>query len=160
MVKHGKVYKVFTKHRQHLTPIMKYVRRGLADAKESITLQPESCDARGAKRYNSQQCVIARCFNRVYKPEAIAVGRNLAYAVFDGLAIRFFVNNSARKAVEMFDEKGLVKRAQIVLSAVPKSQLVQANRARGGTSRGTGKHRKRAGVRAIGGGRTLKVATA
>jgi hypothetical protein len=158
-IQHGKVYKVYTRHRQHLTPIMKYVRRGLADAKETITLQPEARDCRGARRYNSQECVVARCFNRVYKPDAIAVGRNFAYAVFDGLAIRFFVNQRTRKAVEMFDEKGLIKRSPVILSAVPKSQLVQVNRKRGGTTRprGTPKRRKRIGVRAIGGGKTVRV---
>lgn len=157
MIKHGKVYKVYTRHRQHLTPIMKYVRRGLADAKEDVILQPESSDVRWAKKYNGQQCVIARCLNRLFKPEAVAVGRALAYAVFDGLAIRFFVNTSARKAVEEFDDKGRVKRAPIVLRAVPKSQLIQVNRRRGGTGRSTGKHRRKFGIRAIGGGRTLKV---
>jgi hypothetical protein len=87
------------------------------------------------------------------------VGRNFAYAVFDGLAIRFFVNGCARKAVEMFDEKGLIKRAPVMLSAIPKSQLVQVNRKRGGTTRASAhpKRRKRIGVRAIGGGRTIRV---
>lgn len=158
MVKHGKVYKAYTSHRQHLTPIMKYVKRGLADAKEDIVLQPEAQDARGAKRYNGQRCVIAKCINRQLKPEAVAVGRSLAYAVIDGLAIRFFVNTSARKTVEEFDERGHVKRKPIILSAVPKSQLIQNNRARGGTGRSkTGKHKQKAGIRAVGGGRTIRV---
>lgn len=156
-IKHGKVYKVYPRHRQHLTPIMKYVRRGLADAKEPIVLQPEACDVRGAKKYNGQQCVVARCLNRLLKPEAVAVGRAMAYAVFDGLAIRFFVNTSARRAVEEFDEKGRVKRAPIVLAAVPKSQLIQNNRRRGGTERSTGKHRRKFGIRAIGGGRNIRI---
>lgn len=159
MVKHGKVYKAYTSHRQHLTPIMKYVKRGLADAKEDIVLQPQREDARGARRYNGQRCVIAKCINRQLKPEAVAVGRSLAYAVFNGLAVRFFVSSKARKTVEEFDERGHVKRAPIVLSAVPKSQLIQNNRARGHTSRrkSTGKPRQKAGIRAIGGGRTIRV---
>lgn len=160
MVKHGKVYKVYGHHKQHLSPIMGYVRKGIADAVESITLQPEACDIRGAKRFDGQQCVIARCLNRRLHPQAVAVGRSLAYAVFNGLAIRFVMSNASRRAVEEFDERGRVVRAPIVLGAVPVSQTLARLRTKGGDGKKTGNKRraKKIQVRAVGGGIVMRMA--
>jgi hypothetical protein len=160
MVKHGKIYKVHGHHKQHLSPIMGYVRKGIADAVESITLQPEACDIRGAKRFDGQQCVIARSVSRLLHPQAVAVGRSLAYAVFDGLAIRFIMSNSSRRAVEEFDERGRIVRAPIVLGAIPASQTLAALRKKGGNGKSTGLKRraKKVQVRAVGGGIVMKMA--
>lgn len=159
MVKHGKIYKIHGHHKQHLSPIMGYVTEGVADALESVTLQPQGCDVRGAERFNPQQCVIAKCLNRSLHPQAVAIGRSLAYAVFDGLAIRFAVNSAARRVVEEFDERGRVVRAPIVLSTVPRSQALRASRP-GPAGEGTRKKRrvKKINVRAVGGGIVMKVA--
>src|SRR5260221_12049570 len=108
MVKHGKIYKIGSPHKQHLSPIMGYVTKGVADAVEDIALQPQACDARGAKQFDSQQCVIAKCLSRTLHPQAVAVGRSLAYVVFDGLAIRFAVPAASRRVVEEFDTRGRV----------------------------------------------------
>jgi hypothetical protein len=138
---------------------MGYVTEGVADATESITLQPQACDVRGAERFDPQQCVIAKCLNRSLHPQAVAIGRSLAYAVFDGLAIRFAVGNAARKVVEEFDERGRVVRAPIVLSVPSRSQALRAQRAGGNTGKGAGHKRrmKKLNVRAVGGGIVMKV---
>lgn len=159
MVKHGKIYKIYGNHKQHLSPIMGYVTEGVADATESVTLEPQACDVRGAERFNPQQCVIAKCLNRSLHPQAIAIGRSLAYAVFDGLAIRFVVRNAARKVVEEFDERGRVVRAPIVLSVPPRSQKLRAPYTGGNRGRNPGLKRrmKKLNVRAVGGGIVMKV---
>ncbi len=159
MVKHGKVYKIYGHHKQHLSPIMGYVTKGIADATESLTLQPQACDVRGAKRYDAQQCVIAKCLSRHLHPEAVAIGRSLAYAVFDGLAIRFSVPAASRKVVEEFDERGRVVRAPIVLSVVPPSWSIKSFRKGGGHGHGgVAKRRmKKLNVRAVGGGVVMSV---
>lgn len=159
MVTHGKIYKVQGQHKRHLSPIMGYVTKGVADATEGITLQPQACDVRGAKRYDSQQCVIAKCLSRHLHPEAVAIGRSLAYAVFDGLAIRFAVPKASRKVVEEFDERGRVVRAPIVLSVVPPSWRVDSLRKGGGHQSGGRVRRrmKKLNVRAVGGGIVMNV---
>lgn len=158
MIKYGKIYKVVGHHKQHLSPIMGYVTRGVADAIESVTLESQSCDVRGAERLNPQQCVIAKCLNRSLHPQAIAIGRSLAYAVFDGLAIRFSVGDAARKVIEEFDERGRVVRAPIVLSVPPRSQRLRALRAGGkGRNPGLKRRMKKLNVRAVGGGIVMKV---
>lgn len=157
MIDHGKIYKVGSPHKQHLSPIMGYVTKGIADAAESITLQPQACDVRGAKQFDAQQCVIAKCLTRILHPQAVAVGRSLAYAVFDGLAIRFAVPGASRKVVEEFDRRGRVVRAPIVLLAVPPSWRIGSLRAAGYKRGGTKRRMKKLNVRAVGGGIVMKV---
>lgn len=158
MIKHGKVHPLQTKGRPntHLEPIMKFITKGVADAKESITLQPQVCDVKGAKRFNGQQCVIAKAFTRVHKPQAVAIGRSLAFAVFNGLAVRFTVPAASRKLVEEFDQRGKATLAPITLRRIcPAWKLGGDDRKRTTTPKRTGKHRHRTrkiGVRAVGGG--------
>lgn len=160
MIKHGKIHPVQTSGRPstHLAPIMKFITKGVADARESITLQPMACDVKGAKRYNGQQCVIAKAFTRVLKPQAVAIGRSLAFAVFDGLAVRFVVPADSRKLVEEFDQRGRARLAPIKLSRVkPSWKLGGDDRKRTTQVNRTGEKRartKQIGVRAIGGGIT------
>src|SRR5258708_28869933 len=99
MIKHGKIYQVHGHHKQHLSPIMGYVTKGVADATESITLQPQACDVRVAKRFDSQRCVIAKSLSRIMTPQAVSIGRSLSYAFFDGLASRFMAPADSRTAV-------------------------------------------------------------
>lgn len=156
MIKHGKIHPLQQRGRpnSHIEPIKEFVTKGIADAKEKITLQPMACDVKGAKRFNGQQCVIARAFKRTYKPQAVAVGRSLAYAVFNGLAIRFSLPPKSRELVEEFDQKGRARNAPIEL--VPASPTWQIGRtAPSGKNDGSRpkKHRTRKiGVRAVGGG--------
>lgn len=160
MIKHGKIHKLYGKAKagahSHLEPIKDLVTKGVADSKEKITLQPLACDVRGAKKFDGQQCVIARAFTRVYKPQAVAVGRSLAFAVFDGLAIRFRVPAASRKVVDEFDQNGRVRKAPISLFAIHPSWRLQVQQSsRTTTPNRTGEKRKRMkkyGVRAIGGG--------
>lgn len=161
MVKHGKIYPVYGPHKQHLSPIMGYVTKGIADATESLTIHPVGADVRKAKRYDAQQCVIAKCLARELHPQAVAIGRSLAYAVFDGLAIRFSIPNASRKTIEEFDERGHVVRAPITLAAVPPSHTLPALRKkRGPPGKHSGEQRrvKKINVRAVGGGIVMKVA--
>lgn len=158
MLKHGKIHKVVDAHvpHSHLDPVKEFITKGIADAKEPIVLEPQACDIRGAKRFNGQQCVIANALTRTLKPQAVAVGRALAFVVIDGLALRFSLPAASRKVVEEFDERGHVKRAPIELRPVCQSQRLRAQRApRPKKSRDEPVKRartKRVGVRAIGGG--------
>jgi hypothetical protein len=157
MIKHGKIHPLKTTGRpnSHLEPIMKFITKGVADARESIRLQPQSCDVKGAKRYNGQQCVIAKAFTRTLKPEAVAIGRSLAYAVFKGLAIRFAVPASSRKLVEEFDQRGRVHLAPITLSKVNPAWRLggdDRNRAHKPPTSTIVKRTKKIGIRAVGGG--------
>lgn len=159
MIKHGKIHPLESRGRpnSHLEPIRKYITKGVADARESIKLQPQVCDVKGAKRFNGQQCVIAKAFTRVYKPKAIAIGRSLAYAVFNGVAVRFVVPIDSRKLVEEFDQRGRARLAPITLSKVnPSWHLGGDNRKRTPKfTKGEKRSRvKKIGVRAIGGGVT------
>lgn len=158
MIKHGPIYKVDATgiSKSHLEPIMAFVTRGIADAKEKITLTPQACDVKGAKRFNGQQCVIARCLTRSMKPQAVAVGRSLAYAVFKGVAVRFRVPPASQKLVEEFDQRGRARSAPFDLSPIFSSWKLGAQR----NVRKTAKkknpvkrvHTKQMGVRAAGGG--------
>lgn len=157
--KHGKVHQYYGNGKvganSHLEPILRYVTKGVADAKENIVLEPKACDVKGAKRFNGQQCVIARALTREHKPQAVAIGRSLAYAVFDGLAVRFEVPMSSRKVIEEFDAEGRVRRAPILLQAVRKEWALR-KKGHAKTSR-SGPYKKRAstqkfGVRCVGGG--------
>lgn len=162
MIKHGKIYKVSKTHMTtYLAPIMEFVTKGVADAKEKVVLSPKACDVRGAQRFNAQMCVIARNLTRERKPEAVSVGRTLAYAVFDGLAIRFRMPHASRAAAEMFDQSGRVKRAHIELWPINKTWLLRTKQRGSGRRSGAKKGPKlerarRWGVRAIGGGVVLK----
>jgi hypothetical protein len=159
MIKHGKVHPLSNRGRPvtHLDPIRKFVTKGIADARETIKLEPQACDMRGAKRFNSQQCVIAQAFKRTYRPQAVAIGRSLAYAVFNGLAVRFVVPISSRKVIKEFDERGRVQVAPITLCKVnPQWKLTvqrRGNAAKSSKKPSQPRHRmKKYGVRAIGGG--------
>lgn len=165
MIKHGKINKSYGRQlvgtNSHLRPIREFVTKGVADALEGITLMPLACDVKGAKRLNPQQCVIARALSRVLKPEAVVVGRSMAFVVLDGLAVRFQVPMAAREAIEEFDTRGRVHRAPIALKPVPPSQRL-TDRARYPETRITRikdgpkiKRMKRLGVRAVGGGVTV-----
>lgn len=159
MIKHGKIHPFHVNRgvsKSHLEPIKEFVTKGIADAKENILLQPMACDVKGAKRYNGQQCVIAKALTRTLKPQAVAVGRSRAYVVVKGLAIRFNLPPAARKLVEEFDQRGRARNAPVELCQVPASQKlgnpmkrVAATVDRGGEKR---KRTKRYGVRAVGGG--------
>lgn len=160
MIKHGKIHPLKSRGRPntHIAPIEEFVTKGIADAREKIVLQPMACDVKGAKRHNSQQCVIAKALKRVYKPQAVAVGRSLAYAVFDGLAVRFSLPPASRKMVEEFDQRGRARSAPIELNAISRSWRL-GNPGNYGKGKNDGsrpkKHRaKRIGVRAVGGGVT------
>lgn len=157
-IKHGKIYSIDKKQaiRTHLGPIKELVTRGIADAHESITLQPKACDIKGAKRHNGQHCVIAKALQRTLHPQAVAVGRSLAYVVVEGLAIRFIVPKASRKLIEEFDQRGKASVAPVTLSAVNPTWKMSAMRARR-PKKQSGAVTKRArtkslGVRAIGGG--------
>ena len=160
MIKHGKIHPLRTRGRpnSHLEPILKFITKGVADARETVQLQPQACDVKGAKRHNGQQCVIAKAFTRVHKPQAVAIGRSLAFAVFNGLAIRFVVPADSRKLVEEFDQRGRARLAPITLSKVnPSWHLGGDDRKRTPTHKRTGEKRQRTkkiGVRAVGGGVT------
>lgn len=159
MIKHGKIHKLKNVGRpnSHLQPIMNLVTKGVADAKESIELQPKACDVKGAKRFNGQQCVIARAFSRTHHPQAVAIGRSLAFAVFDGLAIRFTVPPESRRLIEEFDQRGKSSLAPIRLAAVNKTWRLDAKRSQANVNFGSGNAKKKSrtrkyGIRAIGGG--------
>ncbi len=159
-IKHGKIYPLHGKGHgntpSHLDPIQHHIKRGICDAKESITLQPKACDVKGAKRFNGQSCVIAKALKRVLHPQAVAVGRTLAYVVVDGLAVRFSVPAASRKLIEEFDTRGKASLAPVELRRISKSWEIKNNRGtnqpprkRGGGKRKRMKHYE---VRAIGGG--------
>lgn len=158
MIKHGKIYPLRTRGRpnSHLAPIMKFITKGVADAKESITLQPQACDVKGAKRYNGQQCVIAKAITRVHRPQAVAIGRSLAFVVFDGLAIRLRVPAASRKLAEEFDQRGRARLAPVKLEHMnPSWKLGGDGRTRTTKPNRTGEKRtrtKKIGVRVAGGG--------
>lgn len=123
MIKHGPIQQIKDTgiSKATLLPIRSFITRGIADAKEGIALQPLACDVKGAKRFNGQQCVIARVLNRTMHPQAVAVGRSVAYAVFDGLAVRFQVPIASRRLVEEFDTRGKASNAPGSLTTVCKS---------------------------------------
>jgi len=156
--KHGRIHPLKQRGRPnaHLTPIQDFITKGIADARESIVLQPQACDVKGAKRHNPQQCVIAKALHRVYKPQAVAVGRSMAFAVFNGLAVRFRMPPSAQKLVQEFDQRGRARNAPIELSPVsPAWRLGNPGRKPAGKKRGEYRQRTRKiGVRAVGGGIT------
>lgn len=159
-IKHGKIHP-FQKpgvSRSHLDPIAKYVTKGVCDARESVVIEPQACDVKGAKRFNGQQCVIAKALTRIHKPEAVAVGRAFAYIVQDGLAIRFKLTKFATKVVEEFDQRGRARNVPIELGPVPKNlhfgkkkQSADTRKTRD-PSAPKKKRMKRIGVRSIGGG--------
>lgn len=160
MIKHGPIQKfeanpIFP---SHLSPIKEHVTRGIADAREDITLDLRSCDVRGAKKHNGQNCVIAKALTRLYKPQAVAVGRSLAYVVFRGLAVRLRVEGFARNVVEEWDSRGRVRVAPVVSKSINKTwRLGTPQRGESRPKKRTGKKRARVrklGVRAIGGGVT------
>lgn len=157
MIKHGKIHKMQARGRpnSHLEPIKKFITKGVADAKEKIVLQPQVCDVKGAKRFNGQQCVIARAFKRAYRPQAVAIGRSLAFAVFDGLALRFTMPPASRKMAEEFDQRGRAQIAPIHLNPVSPAWLLgnPRKRPRGKVTGSKPQRRyKKVGVRAVGGG--------
>lgn len=162
MIKHGKIFPFHSstgKAPSHLSPIKHLVTKGIADAKEKIVLQPLACDVKGAKRHNGQQCVIAKALTRTLHPQAVAVGRSLAYVVFDGLAIRFQLPAASRALVEEFDERGRARNAPVELLAITKSwklrkpQSVDLRQRDRSKEDGPKKSRVRKyGVRAAGGG--------
>ena len=166
VIKHGKIHKLYGgiqgRTNSHLEPIKEFVKKGIADAREAVVLQPCAADVKGAKRFNGQQCVIARALTREHHPEAVAVGRSFAYAVFKGLAVRFKVPAASRQLIEEFDSQGRVKKAPIELAPVPPSLRFtkrkdhkpeyDERRDRSKTKRKS--PMKRYGVRAIGGGVT------
>lgn len=166
MIKHGKVHQLFggakANTHSHLDPIKEFVTKGIADAKEPVVIQPLACDVRGAKRFNGQQCVIAKCLTRTHKPQAVAVGRAFAYAVFNGLAIRFMVPVASRRLIEEFDQHGRVRKAPIELHAVvPSLRLRKKAQSPDARTRDQKNEPKRSrvrkyGVRAIGGGVTAR----
>lgn len=157
MIKHGKIHPIIAERipHSHLDPIKEFITKGIADARETVVLQPQACDVRGAKRHNGQQCVIAKALQRVHKPQAVAVGRSLAYVVFNGLAIRFKMPDASRKVIEEFDSRGRVRVAPIELRVVEPSWRLRAKRVprvKTGRKTQTRARTKRLGVRAIGGG--------
>lgn len=159
MIKHGKIHPILEAHvpHSHLDPIKKFITKGIADARENLVLQTQACDVKGAKRHNSQMCVIAKCLKRTHRPQAVAVGRSLAYAVFNGLAIRFSLPQASRELVKEFDQRGRARNAQISLHAPCKSWKLRADvRPRNAKKKkgGTRSRTKPYGVRAVGGGIT------
>lgn len=163
MIKHGKIHQFYghstASEHSHLEPIKKHVTKGIADAREKVILQPLACDVRGAKKFDGQQCVIAKALSRVHKPQAVAVGRSVAYAVFDGLAVRFKVPEASRHLIEEFDSSGRVRKAPIELHPIQKSWRLGSQSRSGNKPRkaASSKQKRRSptkkyGVRAIGGG--------
>jgi hypothetical protein len=158
VIKHGPIHPFRGKglSASHLDPIKDFVTRGIADAKEKIVLKPMACDVKGAKRYNGQQCVIAKALHRTLKPEAVAVGRSLAYAVFRGLAIRFRLPAASRQLVEEFDTKGRARSAPVELLDInPTWRLKNPGRGESKPRKKSSVKRartKKYGVRAVGGG--------
>lgn len=166
MIKHGKIHKTYGRkpmgRHSHLRQIQHFVTKGVADALEGIVLHPLACDVKGAKRFNAQQCVIAKALTRVLKPQAVVVGRSMAFVVMDGLAIRFEVPLAAREAIEEFDTRGRVHRAPIELRKVPASQRLTEKAQYPETRKMADrvynpkmKRMKKIGVRAVGGGVTI-----
>lgn len=159
-VKHGKIYPLHGKGHgnspSHLNPIQHLVTKGITDAHESITLQPKACDVKGAKRFNGQSCVIAQALKRVLHPQAVAVGRSLAYVVVKGLAYRFVVPAASRNLIEEFDQRGKASLAPVELRRVNKAWVIKSNRGSNQPARqrkgGKRKRLKHYEVRAIGGG--------
>lgn len=119
-IKHGRVYglpKKSTGHAQ-LDPIRILITKGVADAKENVTLQPLVCDIKGSLRKDAHNCVIARALKRTMHVKAVSVGRSLAYVVDnDGTAIRFTLPAASRRLVEEFDQRGKSSTAPIQLNA-------------------------------------------
>lgn len=160
MIKHGKVHPYKPGLRTHLEPVSSFITKGVCDAREGIVLEPKACDVKGAKRFNGQQCVIAKALTRTQNPEAVAVGRAFAYVVVDGLAIRFKLTKQATKLVDEFDQRGRARSAPIELAAIPKDlqfgkkkQAPDHRAGKGPRPTATPKRRmKRVGVRAVGGG--------
>lgn len=160
MIKHGPIMKKYGKTQiakhSHLAAIAEYVTKGICDAKENVVIQPQACDVKGAKQFSSQHCVIARAFNRTFKPEAIAVGRSTAFAVFNGLAVRFLLRKATTKLVDEFDLKGRVRRAPFTLFAAnPANTLVGKDKKqhmKKTKSKEKAKRIRRLNVRAVGGG--------
>lgn len=157
MIKHGPVYPYIgnkdSLRNSHLFPVAKFVTKGIADAREDIQLDLQVCDIKGAKRFNGQQCVVAKALNRKFKPQAVAVGRSMAYVVIKGLAVRFNMGKSATKIAEEFDARGRAHLTPIKLLAVAESQKLRTRKSKVHTETGKGKKRmKKLGVRATGGG--------
>lgn len=160
MIKHGKVHKLYGKstggNHSHLEPIREFITKGIADASEKVVIHPLACDVKGAKRYDGQQCVIARALTRTMHPQAVAVGRSLAFVVFKGLAIRFRVPAASKKLVEGFDQRGRVRNAPVELCAINPAWSLHKQQSkrkpRVHTAKQPRRRMKRYGVRAIGGG--------
>lgn len=158
MIKHGKVHLLKGANAaSHLDPIREFVTKGIADSRETITLDVRKCDVAGAKRYSGQQCVIAKALNRLLKPEAVAVGRRLTYAVFDGLAIRFRTTDSAKELAEEWDARGRAHLRPVKLGAInPTWRLGTKQRGKNKPNAAGGKRprTRKINVRAVGGGVT------
>jgi hypothetical protein len=158
VIKHGKIHPIIDAHvpHSHLDPIKEYITKGIADARENVVLQPMACDVKGAKRHNPQQCVIAKALKRIHHPQAVAVGRSLAYVVMNGLAIRFSLPVNSRKLVEEFDQRGRARNAPVTLAAPCSSWKLRAKRDRDVLEKNEKKTKRartrKIGVRAIGGG--------
>lgn len=160
MIKHGPIQTYYHRShkdaliKSHLEPISKFVTKGIADATQSITLDLQKCDVKGAKRFDGQKCVIAKALTRVFKPDAVAVGRSRAYVVIKGLAIRFNTASASQKTLEEFDDRGRAHLIPVKLLKVCKSQRLGSKQK---THTDADKPVKRArarkiGVRAAGGG--------
>ena len=157
MIKHGKIRKMIkSTAKTHLKDVMHLITRGIADAKENVTLHPQRCDVKGAKRHSVLACVLARTLLRVYKPQAAVVGRSLAYVIDDdGLATRFKMSRPATRVAEEFDTRGRAHLAPVKLLAVQRSWRLGTPQRGKNTRVTTGKKLKRAkryGARAVGGG--------
>lgn len=118
-LKHGKLYKNYAdlgaRARSQLNPIQEYIRHGFADARQSITIYPERCDAVGAQKFNPQMCVLAKALKRVFRPSAVSVGRTSAWIIKSGIAYRFRLSQA--KFIDNFDRKGLVTHMPITFYA-------------------------------------------
>jgi hypothetical protein len=156
MIKHGKVYPFKGRAPSHLDPILEFVTKGWADAKEDIDLQLELCDVKGAVPFNGQRCVLARGLKRKLRPDAVAVGRSLVYVVIDGIAIRFRLSSDGRRSVKEFDGRGCCRLVSIRLLAPNRSNRLDVSRHTGKPPQGLRKSPKsrvrQLGVRAVGGG--------
>lgn len=157
MIKHGKIHPFIKRGATHLEPVREYITKGIADATAKISLQPERCDIRGAKRRNGQQCVVARVINRKIHPDAVAVGRAYTWIIVDGVGIRFRNPQTLTKYIEVFDEHGKASTMPVELWPITPNGRLRCKQIRSSKPRPAKTRRpvmKKIGVRAIGGGMT------
>lgn len=167
MIRHHKIIaleSIGPRGQKQLDPIRKFITKGVADAKDSLTLTTKACDAQGAKQFNPQHCVIAKCADRTLHPKAISVCRSAAYLVFNGVAIRYVVAGNTVGFIDRFDQDGVTIHRPVVLSAPSKTARIGAPHPAGGTD-ATKPDRKRKknkparvvkmGVRALNGGKVI-----